>query len=38
MKSKDLENIVFSIYRKDDRLTKIFRDLAGELSLEAIKG
>ena len=29
MKSKELQNIVFSKYRKGDGLTKIFRDLAG---------
>ena len=37
MKSKDVQNIGFSKYRKDDGTTKIFRDLAGELSLETIK-
>ena len=37
MKSKDLQNIVFSKYCKSDGSTKIFRDLARELSLETIK-
>ena len=37
MKSKDLQNIVFSEYRKDNGSTKIFRELAGELSLETIR-
>ena len=37
MKSKDLQNIVLSKYRKGNGLTKIFRDLAGGLSLETIK-
>ena len=37
MKSKDLQNGIFSEYRQDDGPTKIFRNLAGELSLETIK-
>ena len=38
MKSKDLQNVVFSKYRNGNRPTKIFHDLAGGLSLETIKG
>ena len=34
MKSRDLQNIVFSKYRNGDGLTKIFHDSAGGLSLE----
>ena len=37
MKTKDLQNIVFSKYRKGDESTKMFRDLVGRLSLETIK-
>ena len=37
MKSKDLQNTVFSKYRKGDQPTKILRDLAGGLSLEIIE-
>ena len=37
MKSKDLQNIVFSKYCNGDGPTKILHDLAGGLSLEAIK-
>ena len=36
MKSKDLQNIVFSKYRNGDGPTKIFHDVAGGLSLETI--
>ena len=37
MKSKDLQNIVFSKYHNGDGPTKIFHDLVGGLSLETIK-
>ena len=37
MKSKYLQNIVFSKYDKGDEPTKIFLNLAGGLSLETIK-
>ena len=37
MKSKDLQNAVFSKYRNGDGPTKIFHELSGELSLETIK-
>ena len=37
MKSKDLQNIVFSKYRNGDGPTKIFYDLARGLSLVTIK-
>ena len=37
MKSKDLQNIIFSKYHQDDESTKIFCDLAGGSSLETIK-
>ena len=37
MKSKDLQNFVFSKYRNGDGPSKISHDLAGGLSLETIK-
>ena len=37
MKSKDLQNVVLSKYRKGDTPTQIFRDLNGGVSLATIK-
>ena len=37
MKSKDVQDIVFSKYRDGDTLTKIFRDLSDEVGLAIIK-
>ena len=37
MKSVDLQNIVKSKHQSGDGVTKIFKDLSGELSLSTIK-
>ena len=37
MKSKSLQNIVFTKYPEGDEPTKMSNDLAGKLSLENIK-
>jgi inhibitor of nuclear factor kappa-B kinase subunit alpha len=37
MKSKDLQNLVFSKYEKDDGTTKIFHDLNGAINLPTIE-
>ena len=37
MKSKDLQNVIFSKYQNGDTLTKIYHDLNGAIGLRTMK-